>query len=178
LIAEPPCGRPFGIRLVENELNGPFLYVSDSFFGIIKINLQDSKLKFILILMDFVSLIFLFFSFLDTKKIILHANDTRFGDKPLKSTEDLDVDGDIIYFVDSSYKYDINEALKWHEGNEEFDFPSGRLFRYDQKNNKLELLLENLYYPNGVLLIKSKDEQFLLINEFSMGRIIKFSFIF
>ena len=94
----------------------------------------------------------------------------------MKSTEDLDVDGDFIYFVDSSYKYDINEALKWHEGNENLDFPSGRLFRYNQKNDKLELLLQNLYYPNGVLLIKAKNEQALLINEFSMGRIIKLAF--
>ena len=44
LIAEPPCGRPFGLRLAENEIGGPYLYVSDSFFGIIKINLQNSML--------------------------------------------------------------------------------------------------------------------------------------
>ena len=80
---------------------------------------------------------------------------------------DLDLDGDLIYFIDSSYEREINEAI------EEFieALPRGRLFSYNEKTDKLEFLLENLYFPNGLQLLPSKDA--ILINECSMARIIK-----
>lgn len=97
----------------------------------------------------------------------MHTNDTRFGNKPLRSTEDLDIDGDNIYFVDSSYKHNLNEALQ----DVLYAFPGGRLFRYNEKNDELELIADKLYYPNGVQLSPNKDTIF--VNEFSMGRIMK-----
>jgi sugar lactone lactonase YvrE len=98
---------------------------------------------------------------------VLSSNDTRFGDKPLRSTEDLDLDGDDIYFVDSSYKYNINEAIQ----DIVHTFPGGRLFKYNVKHNTIDLLADKLYYPNGVQLTPKKDA--VLVNEFSMARIVK-----
>lgn len=104
----------------------------------------------------------------ESKSVILNANDTRFGNKPLRSVEDIDLDGDTVYFVDSSYKHNINEAIE----DIVYGFPGGRLFKYNEKTDRLDLLADGLYYPNGVQLTPSKDA--LLINEFSMARIIKF----
>lgn len=42
-IAEPPCGRPFGIRFKPNTNQ---LYVADSFYGIVKVDV-DKSIKYI-----------------------------------------------------------------------------------------------------------------------------------
>lgn len=105
----------------------------------------------------------------ETKTLILNANDTRFGSKPLRSSEDIDIDGDNIYFVDSSYKHDVNEMIQ----DITHAFPGGRLFRYNERQDKLELLADGLYYPNGVQLTSGGEAIF--VSEFSMARIIKYS---
>jgi sugar lactone lactonase YvrE len=98
----------------------------------------------------------------------LSANDPRFGDKKPKLIDDLDIDGDMIYFVDSSYVYDVNHALEESlEGH-----ARGRLFSFNQKTNKLALLLDNLYFPNGLTLGPKKD--YVLISESTVARITKF----
>ena len=102
-----------------------------------------------------------------TKEIIFGSNDSRLGSAHLKFVNDLDLDGDVVYFIDSSFEREVNEAIEEH-----FEaLPRGRLFSYDMKADKLELLLENLYFPNGLQLTPEKDA--LLINENSMARIIK-----
>ncbi len=81
---------------------------------------------------------------------------------------DLDIDGDVFYFIDSSYAYDFNSAKRdLMEGQSR-----GRLFSYNQFTDELKLLLEGLHFPNGLQLGPSKD--YLLINENTMSRIIKF----
>lgn len=85
----------------------------------------------------------------------------------MKLTNDLDLDGDLVYFIDSSYERDINEAVEEHMEA----LPRGRLFSYNEKTDKIEFLLENLYFPNGLQLMPNKDA--ILINENSMARIIK-----
>lgn len=77
------------------------------------------------------------------------------------------MDGDLIYFIDSSFENTINEAIEEHiEG-----LPQGRLFVYNEKIDKLEMLLDNLFFPNGLQLFPSKDS--ILINENVMARIIR-----
>ena len=85
----------------------------------------------------------------------------------MKLVNDLDIDGDVIYFIDSSYEREVNEAIEEHIEA----LARGRLFSFNEKTNKLELLLENLYFPNGLQLTPNKDA--LLINENSMSRILK-----
>ena len=101
--------------------------------------------------------------------MILNANDTRFGAKPLRSTEDIDIDPDTdtIYFVDSSHRHDLSEAID----DIKRVTPGGRLFAYSEQSDRLDLLADRLYYPNGVQLAPSRD--YVFVNEFSMARIIK-----
>ena len=97
----------------------------------------------------------------------MNANDTRFGSKPLRSPEDIELDDENIYFVDSSYKHNIDEMI----ADVTHAFPGGRLFCYNEKHDRLDLLADGLYYPNGVQLAPSGDA--LFVNEFSVARIIK-----
>ena len=85
----------------------------------------------------------------------------------MKMVNDLDIDGDLIYFIDSSYVREINEALEEAIESQ----PRGRLFVYNEATGVLDILLANLYFPNGVQLMQNKNE--ILINECSMSRIIK-----
>ena len=79
----------------------------------------------------------------------------------------MDLNGDEIYFIDSSYKRDVNNVFEIIlEGRAE-----GRLFKYNEKTDKLELLLDGLFLPNGMQLGPNKD--YVLINENPKCRIIK-----
>lgn len=81
---------------------------------------------------------------------------------------DLDLHEEMIYFIDSSLKRPVELAIEEHlEAN-----PRGRLFSFNQTTNELKLLLDGLYFPNGLQLMPKKDA--LLINENTMSRIIKF----
>lgn len=50
--------------------------------------------------------------------------------------------------------------------------PRGRMFSFDEKTNQLNLLLDNLHFPNGIQIVSSK--QIVLINEVNMARILKY----
>lgn len=136
------CGAPLGVRFHPN--NPDMLYATDVYYGLVKIDVK-----------------------LGTKKIILGVNDTRFNDLPMKFPDDLDIDGDIIYFIDSSYEHGFNEAMDEHIEA----LPRGRLFSYNEKTDDLEMIADNLYFPNGLQLMPNKRE--ILINENTMSRIIK-----
>ena len=106
------------------------------------------------------------------KKLVLSSNDSRFHKMPLKLTNDLDLDGHMIYFIDSSFERDINEAIEEHIEA----LPRGRLYSYNEQTDVLELIADNLYFPNGLQLMPNKKE--ILINENTMARIIKFLILF
>lgn len=78
----------------------------------------------------------------------------------------MDIDGDTIYFVDSSYKHDLNEAVE----DIVYGFPGGRLFSYNEKTDELKLIADKLFHPNGVQLLPNKSA--VLVNEYSTGRIL------
>lgn len=91
----------------------------------------------------------------------------EFHGEKLKFTDDLDISSDgKIYFSDASiyeqkdYLYDLLEAR-----------PHGRVFVYDPKTKNTSLLLDGLYFANGIAL--SENEDFLLINETYRYRITK-----
>jgi sugar lactone lactonase YvrE len=73
-----------------------------------------------------------------------------------------------IYFSDASDKFDHTEYL--------YDMlearPHGRLLRYDPATKKTEVLLDGLYFANGVAL--SQNEDFLLVNETYRFRITRY----
>ena len=88
---------------------------------------------------------------------------------PFKFTDALDISSDgTIYFTDASSRYSQDEYL--------YDLleskPHGRFLRYDPATGKITVLLENLYFANGVAL--SQQEDFVLINETYRYRIIRY----
>jgi sugar lactone lactonase YvrE len=88
---------------------------------------------------------------------------------PLNFVEDVDVASDgMIYFSDASDKFAF--------GQEIYDFlearPHGRLLQYNPQTEETEILLDGLYFANGVAL--SMNEDFLLVNETSRYRITRY----
>ena len=88
---------------------------------------------------------------------------------PFKFTNALDISSDgTIYFTDASFKYGQNEYL--------YDIleskPHGRFMAYHPASGKTEVILKNLYFANGVAL--SQNEDFVLINETSRYRIVRY----
>ncbi|MGD9723790.1 MAG: SMP-30/gluconolactonase/LRE family protein [Pirellulales bacterium] len=91
------------------------------------------------------------------------------GDVPLGFADDVTVAADgTIYFSDASdkfahdeYLYDMLEAR-----------PHGRLLRYDPASGKTTVLLDGLYFANGVAL--GPDEAFVLVNETYRFRVTRY----
>ncbi len=94
---------------------------------------------------------------------------TEAGGVPFAFTDDLDIASDgRIYFSDASDKFqqpdymlDLLEAR-----------PHGRLLRYDPATGATEVLLDDLYFANGVAL--SQNEDFVLVNETYRYRIARY----
>lgn len=102
-----------------------------------------------------------------TPKNELQTLVSEFEGKPFRFTDDLDIgrDGKIYFsdasiYIQSEYLFDLLEAK-----------PHGRVFVYDPKTKSTNLLLDGLYFANGIAL--SKNEDFLLINETYRYRITK-----
>ncbi len=88
---------------------------------------------------------------------------------PFKFTDALDISRDgTIYFTDASSKYGQSEYL--------YDLleskPHGRFLSYDPTTGEVKVLLEDLYFANGVAL--SQQEDFVLINETYRYRIVRY----
>lgn len=94
---------------------------------------------------------------------------TQAAGVPFKFTDDLDIASDgRIYFSDASDKFDQPDyMLDLLEAR-----PHGRLLRYDPANGSTEVLLDGLYFANGVTL--SQHEDFLLVNETYRYRITRY----
>jgi sugar lactone lactonase YvrE len=73
-----------------------------------------------------------------------------------------------IYFTDASSRFPLSRyALDLLEMR-----PHGRLLRYTPRTGKTEVLLDNLHFPNGVVL--STDGDYLLVSETWKYRILKY----
>jgi len=140
--AHRSCGRPLGLRFSPHDPN--VLYFVDAYYGLFKLDVK-----------------------LGIKKLILSSSDSRLG-MPMKMVNDLDIDGDLIYLIDSSYVREVNEAVEEAiEGQ-----ARGRLFVYNEMTDSLEFLAGGFLFPNGLQLLPNKRE--ILINECSSSRIIKY----
>ncbi len=89
--------------------------------------------------------------------------------KPYKLTDDLDIalDGK-IYFTDASFKYGTNKAINCFLESG----ANGRFLVYDPKTKEIKVLLKDLHFANGVAI--SEDQSFVLINESSRYRVIRY----
>ena len=87
---------------------------------------------------------------------------TGFGGLPFMLTDDLDIGSNgTIYFSDASSVNNLgNHTNDWGE-------PNGRLLSFNPNTNITSLLLDSLYFANGVAL--SNDESYLIVNETALG---------
>lgn len=72
-----------------------------------------------------------------------------------------------IFFSSSSSEYGMNDG-----GFSFFANPSGRLLHYERKTGKVTVVLDNLWFANGVAL--SPDEEFVVVAETHGSRIQKY----
>ena len=74
----------------------------------------------------------------------------------------------MIYFSDASTRHAYgSDLLEIYEGR-----PTGRLVSYNPATNETRVLLDKLYFANGVAL--SRDEDFILVNETFRPRITRY----
>jgi sugar lactone lactonase YvrE len=85
---------------------------------------------------------------------------TEAGGIPFGLTDDVDVAADgMIYFSDATHKFPITEYMLdlWEHG------ANGRLLAYDPVNQETRVLLDGLFFANGVAV--SPDQSFVLVCE-------------
>lgn len=89
---------------------------------------------------------------------------TEYGGMPYMITDDIEIGPDgMIYFSDASYKHKGFQAdLMEHR-------PNGRLLAYDPTTDETTLLLDDLYFANGVAV--APDNSFVLVSETGKYRI-------
>lgn len=95
-----------------------------------------------------------------TGKVNLLTN--SYNGERLNFVDDLDIDSSgIIYFSDASAKYGFDQVIADMMERR----PHGALYSYNPQNQNTSLLLDDLYFANGVAI--SENEDFLFINETS-----------
>ena len=110
----------------------------------------------------------------DSMNGLLHMNaagntavlTTEINSQPLKFVDDLDVDSlGRVWFSDASERFDYTQvALDFFEGSR-----TGRLLRYDPATSQTEVMMDGLFFANGVTL--GPNEEYVLVNETGMGRV-------
>ncbi|GMN60907.1 hypothetical protein TIFTF001_030000 [Ficus carica] len=81
---------------------------------------------------------------------------------------DIDEENGVVYFTDSSSRYQRRNYLSLMLSGDR----TGRLIRYDLKSKQVDVVLENLYFPNGVAISQNGD--FLLVTETTPSRILRY----
>lgn len=72
-----------------------------------------------------------------------------------------------IYWTDSASDFALYDGIYTMLAN-----PSGRLFRYDRQTKKNSVLVDQLYFANGIAL--SPDEEFIVVSETAASRLTRY----
>ncbi|XP_011504709.1 PREDICTED: adipocyte plasma membrane-associated protein-like [Ceratosolen solmsi marchali] len=121
------------------------LYACDAYYGIFKVDVKTGKYK-----------------------EIINVAEPIEGKRPMiVNSLDIANNGD-IYWTDSNVEFHLEDGIYTGLVN-----PSGRVFRYDAKTKKNQVLVDNLAFANGIAL--SKDEDFIIVAETFASRIIKYN---
>ena len=87
---------------------------------------------------------------------------------PLKITDDVDIASDgTIYFSDASTRWGVGQYRNDIAEHRAY----GRLIAFDPATNDVDVVLDGLYFANGVAV--SPDQSYVLVNETSAYRIQK-----
>ena len=94
---------------------------------------------------------------------------TEQGGTPFRLTDDVDIAADgTIYFSDASFKFTVeNNIADLMEHR-----PNGRLLAYDPGTKTTRLVLDELYFANGVAV--SPDQSFVLVVETGKFRVKRY----
>uniref|UniRef100_D3TSC0 Hemomucin n=1 Tax=Glossina morsitans morsitans TaxID=37546 RepID=D3TSC0_GLOMM len=142
---ESRCGRPLGLAF---DTKGNNLIIADAYYGIWLVDLKSKK-----------------------KQLLVSPQQELPGktiNRPAKLFNDVAVDKEgNIYWTDSSSDFLLQDLVFTAFAN-----PSGRLFKYDRVKNENKVLLDNLYFANGVAL--SPEEDFLVVAETGASRLMKY----
>ncbi|XP_023938786.1 adipocyte plasma membrane-associated protein Hemomucin [Bicyclus anynana] len=131
------------LGFVIDEKN-KLLYVADAYYGIWKVNLVTDK-----------------------KQLLVSPRVPIDGRIPkLFNSVALDKNGN-LYWTDSSTDFQLKDGAFAALVD-----PTGRLFHYDAAKNVSKVLLDDIWFANGVLL--SPDNDYVLVAESSRFRIIKY----
>ncbi|KAF3639626.1 Protein STRICTOSIDINE SYNTHASE-LIKE 10 [Capsicum annuum] len=137
---EHVCGRPLGLRF---DTKTGELYIADAYLGLQVVGPKGG---------------------LATPLI------QKFKGKPLVFTNDVDIDDhdDVIYFTDTSTKYQRRNYLDSFSSGDK----TGMLMKYVKSTKKVTVLLRGLAFANGVAL--SKNRSFVLVAETTNFRILRY----
>ncbi|XP_055824958.1 protein STRICTOSIDINE SYNTHASE-LIKE 10-like [Solanum dulcamara] len=135
---EHVCGRPLGLRF---DTKTGDLYIADAYLGLQVVGPKGG---------------------LATPLV------QKFQGKPLVFTNDVDVDGDVIYFTDTSTKYQRWQFLTSFSSGD----MTGRLMKYVKSTKKVTVLLGDLAFANGIAL--NKNRSFVLVTETTNFRILRY----
>ncbi|XP_049877787.1 adipocyte plasma membrane-associated protein Hemomucin-like [Pectinophora gossypiella] len=120
------------------------MYVADAYYGIWKVDLKTDK-----------------------KQLLVSPRVEIAGRAPkLFNSLALAKNGD-IYWTDSTSDFHLHDGAKSMLAD-----PSGRLFHYNAATNHSVVLLDDLWFANGVAI--SPDNQFVVVSETSRHRLVKY----
>lgn len=141
------CGRPLGVRVTSSG----DLYTVDTFNGLVKVVNIDGKDK-------------------PKTKLLYDTHQPVNGNRSM-FLDDLVVDekpdGNVIYMTDGSIIWNLHHVIHLVMSLDD----SGRILRYTESTGKVDVVVDNLAFPNGIELTDAKDA--LLIGEFCNHRILK-----
>ena len=99
----------------------------------------------------------------------LEVLSTEHGGKKFAFTDDLEIGPDgVIYFSDASWKFPITQFSQDIMESR----ANGRLLAYDPKTKTTKMLLDHLFFANGIAV--SEDGSFVLVNETSRYRVTRY----
>ena len=138
---EDKCGRPLGLSLDKTEEN---LYICDSYKGLLQLSLRTNTLTTLIPASQGVNNV-----------------PFKFLNSVVASTDGM------LYFTDSSWKWSRRDfPYLFLEGGGQ-----GRLISYDLKTKETAVLLDGLFFSNGVAM--SPEEDFVIIAESTHARIVR-----
>lgn len=131
------------LGLVIDEVN-KLIYIADAYHGLWKVNLLTDK-----------------------KQLLVSPRVPIEGRIPkLFNSVALDKNGN-LFWTDSSSDFSLQDGILIVLAD-----PSGRLLQYNAAKNESKVLLDNLWFPNGLAI--SPDNQFVVVAESSKFRLVKY----
>ncbi|CAG4954052.1 unnamed protein product [Parnassius apollo] len=128
----------------EIDEKNKLMYVADAYYGIWKVDLKTDK-----------------------KQLLVPPN-VEIDGKQAKIFNSIALDNNRdLYWTHSSSDYDLKDGAMAVLSD-----PSGRLLHYDSTKNISKVLLDNLWFANGVVI--SPDNQFVLVAETNSYRVMKY----